>query len=320
MNKKAWAIVLVCAALILSACGAASDAPNKSTVPASEGVQSETSNGAGASGESDADGGADASEEAEAETDGGADAPEESEAGEIADASERDDDFSPLAGTWSGDESSLILTVYDNGGFLLDDPDNYQEGYLVYTEADGDLWESGPRYELYLENNERLEGVSLAFDENHPGKLVYAVSGGAELLYRWDSLYDENGVVLRVQRADDTVLPASGYDEFTAYEGEYQVSLVFTTERALRDFKFLSVSFADTDESGAVFFNTEELYAQDELTSERPFVVRTSFPGDMPTNGVSYIDENGVTQYFAVGDNGYDGSLVFSYFQPTATP
>ena len=38
MNKKAWAIVLVCAALILSACGAASDAPDKSTVPASEGA------------------------------------------------------------------------------------------------------------------------------------------------------------------------------------------------------------------------------------------------------------------------------------------
>ena len=53
---------------------------------------------------------------------------------------------------------------------------------------------------------------------------------------------------------------------------------------------------------------------------ERPLIVQTSFPGDMPSIGISYADADGATKYFAVGESGYDGALYLSEFTPDETP
>ncbi len=226
-------------------------------------------------------------------------------------------DFSTLAGTWHADESGTILTIYGNGGFELNEAEDTREGYLVYTDADGDLWESGPRYELYLENNERVPNCYFALDGAHPGKLVYAVGGGAELFSRGDSAYDDAGIVVRVQWDNGTWTDC---DEFTAYSGDYEVGIVFSASRTLRDFKVLSVSLEDVDEDGTPVFSVLELYTQDALTPERPLLVHTSFPGDMPTNGISYLDGDGTTRYFSVNESGFDGSLILSEFARSDTP
>ncbi|MBR4212000.1 MAG: hypothetical protein IKR84_06410 [Oscillibacter sp.] len=226
-------------------------------------------------------------------------------------------DFSALAGTWHADESGTILTIYGSGGFELNEAEDTCEGYLVYTDADGDLWESGPRYELYLENNERVPNCYFALDEYHPGKLVYAVGGGAELFSRGDSAYDDDGIVVRVQWDNGTWTDC---DEFTAYSGDFEVGIVFSASRTLRDFKVLSVSLEDVDEDGTPVFSVLELYTQDALTPERPLLVHTSFPGDMPTNGISYLDGDGTTRYFSVNESGFDGSLILSEFARSDTP
>ena len=226
-------------------------------------------------------------------------------------------DFSTLAGTWHADESGTILTIYGNGGFELNEAEDTYEGSLVYTDTDGDLWESGPRYELYLENNERVPNCYFALDDAQPGKLVYAVGGGAELFSRGDSAYDENGIVVRVQWANETWTDC---DQFTAYSGDYEVGIIFSASRTLRDFKVLSISLEDVDEDGMPVFSVLELYTQDALTPERPLFVQTSFPGDMPTNGISYLDDDGTTRYFSVSESGFDGSLILSEFARSDTP
>ncbi len=237
--------------------------------------------------------------------------------GEIPELGAETEDFSTLAGTWHADEGGAILTIYGNGGFELNEAEDTCEGSLVYTDADGDLWESGPRYELYLENNERVPNCYFALDEAHPGKLVYAVGGGAELFSRGDSAYDDAGIVVRVQWDNGTWTDC---DEFTAYSGDYEVGIVFSASRTLRDFKVLSVSLEDVDEDGTPVFSVLELYTQDALTPERPLLVHTSFPGDMPTNGISYLDGDGTTRYFSVNESGFDGSLILSEFARSDTP
>ena len=227
----------------------------------------------------------------------------------------------PLPGAWHSDDGAGILTIYENGGFELTDADSYHEGYLLYTDEDGGPWESGPRYELYLENNERLPNASLTWDDGHPGKLIYVLGGGAELFSRGDCAYDADGIAVRVRWADENALSAfPAYDEYAAYSGEYEADILFVTERTLRNFKVLSISLEDVSDDGTAVFAVTELFEENPLTAERPLMVRTSFPGDMPTNGVSYTDGSGETRYFSVSESGFDGSLVLNEIQRSDAP
>ena len=288
MKKRALIVLALCAALILSACGGTAQ---KGTVPEEN-----------------------PSWEAEAP---------ESPSGEPLETeleAQSGDAFEQIAGTWISEESIGILTIYGNGGFLLDG-DETLEGYLVYTDEDCEgLWDSGPRYELYLENNERVPNCYFALDDAQPGKLVYAVGGGAILYSRPDAVYDDSGIVLRALRPDESFFAAFADGEnFTHDDGEYSTEIAFCSTRDLQNFKFLSIAWQNSNENGS-FFSVEELYSLDALTPERPLLVQTSFPGDMPSTGISYTDADGATQYFAVGESGYDGSLYLSAFAPDETP
>lgn len=44
------------------------------------------------------------------------------------------------------------------------------------------------------------------------------------------------------------------------------------------------------------------------------WVAGLEFPGDMPSNGISYVDADGVTRNFAVDMSGMDGSLFLWEF------
>ena len=307
MKKSLFVVSLICAALILSACGGAAPQKAASDNPSGETAQVDAG--------SDADAATSENSDTNAATpeDGGADAVMSGDSDEETLSDEAD--FAQLAGTWLAEEGVGILTVYDNGGFLFDGEETL-EGYLVYTDEDGEgLWDSGPRYELYLENNERVPNCFLALDENHPGKLAYAEGGGAELFFRPDAVYDDDGIVMRVLRADERFFAAfAEVENFVHDDGEYSTEIAFCATRDLPDFKFLSIAWRDLNENGS-FFSVEELYSLDALTPERPLLVQTSFPGDMPTTGVSYTDADGVTQYFAIQESGYDGSLVLSAFK-----
>lgn len=302
MKKRALIVLALCAALILSACGGAAsgDAPQKGTVPEETPSGEAESGAANPSWEADAPESPSESEEPLEAQNGGA--------------------FEQIAGTWISEESVGILTIYDNGGFLLDG-DETLEGYLVYTDEDGEgLWDSGPRYELYLENNERVPNCYFALDDAQPGKLVYAEGGGAILYSRPDAVYDDSGIVLRVLRPNESFFAAfADVETFVHDDGEHSTEIAFCSTRDLQNFKFLSIAWQEANDDD-VFFTTEELYSLDTLTPERPLLVQTSFPGDMPSTGISYTDADGATQYFAVGESGYDGSLYLSAFAPDETP
>ena len=293
MKKQWFTVLFLCVSLFLSSCGTASESGN-----VTKDMQTPDST---------------------------VDTPEESAPDSTVDTSEDStvdngsysavdavDDFTQIAGTWYADAGTGLLSIYNDGTFMQSTPDGEEEGYLEYTEAEGGLWESSPRYEMYDWSGERVPETFLAFDDAHPGKLVYAVGGGAELFSRGDSVYDDNGVTVRVQYTGESFPPKFG--EFDVYTGEYEIDLLFTTERTVKEFKVLSIALSDVDDDGTAYFTVEELYEQDELTPELPLMVRTSFPGDMPNNGISFVGADGVTRYYSVNQSGFDGSLSLNEF------
>ena len=97
---------------------------------------------------------------------------------------------------------------------------------------------------------------------------------------------------------------ADTLDEFMDYPSEYQVKVVFTTDIPVKDFRFLSLTWVDIDESGVLEFETEDLYTWEELSPQRPIVVGMTFGGSIPDRGIAYVDADGTTKYYSIGMSG----------------
>ncbi|MBQ3379675.1 MAG: hypothetical protein IJG50_07430 [Clostridia bacterium] len=229
------------------------------------------------------------------------------------------EDYSALAGTWQEGQTENVITVYENGGFMMDGTMGHYDGYLVYSEEEDEnnMWAPVPRYDMYLENNEPLEGASLSFDENHPGQLVFAMGAGADL-------YDRAGVG-NMASADDELYVQDIEYATVAYINEYsytleaegpKTELIFFTDNSLKELTLLSLTFVDADEDGNIVFSTEELYTVPEFTPQDALIFETTFFGTIPNNGFSYVNEQGVKKYFTIEQSGMDGSLQLIAFTP----
>ncbi|MBP1579147.1 MAG: hypothetical protein J6B57_03565 [Oscillospiraceae bacterium] len=116
------------------------------------------------------------------------------------------------------------------------------------------------------------------------------------------------GLPVKVQFVEDYGA-IGGHDEFNLNDDEMTVKVVFSTESTVTDFRVLSISMQDYDDSGNFTFAAEELFTLDELTSERPLEAGLQFIGTIPNNGISFVDPDGNTKYYAVDMSGRDGSL-----------
>lgn len=253
-------------------------------------------------------------EENPAETNQAEAAPQENEPPEIeaGDVPPEETDYSALAGIWFGEGSTEVLTVFDNGSFLLQTDADHEYGYLKYSEEDGNLWESVPRYEMYQKNNERLYGnASLSLDEGHPGTISYTVGGGAVLF---------GSVVPNWSTKDGLVqarYPSGPWIDCTIAEisvEEPMVEVLFTAAGEVSDFCILSLFLKDMDQDGKPVFLVKEEYRQETLPIGWPVMSVLTFYGDIPNCGICYTDKNGETHYYALSMSGLDGSLVLSEF------
>lgn len=107
---------------------------------------------------------------------------------------------------------------------------------------------------------------------------------------------------------------ADEHDEYIVGDEESRTMLLFTAEKTVTDFKVLALTSFDIDENGNTTFSTETVYEQPELTPDRPLLAGLVFLGDIPNNGISYVDENGVEKRYAVDMSGRDGSLFLWEF------
>ena len=101
----------------------------------------------------------------------------------------------------------------------------------------------------------------------------------------------------------------SRFDSYEVY-GEYVEGIVIWTDKAIRDFAFISVSVDDS-----LNITPEALlYTVVTLLPETPFVARTVTPETIPLNGIQFTDKDNNTKYYYIGYNGKDGLLMLVEF------
>ena len=128
------------------------------------------------------------------------------------------------------------------------------------------------------------------------------------------ALESNTPVIISIDFASDELL--SRYDSYIdeSFDYEYSAKIIFTTNTAVRDFKYVEVNCEFKEDSTFVFSVGEILYSVDELLPEKPLVVSAFLPETIPTNGIVYTDENGEQRCFSIGQSGIDGSIFLNEF------
>ncbi|MCF0150516.1 MAG: hypothetical protein HUJ80_03805 [Firmicutes bacterium] len=107
------------------------------------------------------------------------------------------------------------------------------------------------------------------------------------------------------------------YPEFIEYAidtGEFSCDVVFAADADLSNVAVLGLTYRDTDASGRILFDTEELYTESALSAGKALLLHLTFIGDIPNYGISYTDTDGSLRRFAIGESGFDGSLFLEEF------
>jgi len=101
------------------------------------------------------------------------------------------------------------------------------------------------------------------------------------------------------------------YREFIESE-EITQRVIFTTDTLIKDFKYLAIDMAEGDTG----FIVEDVICElEELLPEEPFVVTWWTLSTVRIHrGISFVDADGTTKYFAFHASGNDGSLFFIEF------
>ena len=103
------------------------------------------------------------------------------------------------------------------------------------------------------------------------------------------------------------------HDVFVAGQGESYAGVVFSVKKPIKNFKVLSLHFKEFKDNKPVFL-FHELYTKDVFRPDRKLLVKFTFFGSIPNNGISYTDSTGKTRYYTVDSSGKDGSLYFTEF------
>ena len=131
---------------------------------------------------------------------------------------------------------------------------------------------------------------------------------------------------VRLDYLEDVAYMLAQYDDASEYLGgfyppdtEFETTVVFRAEEEIKDFRLLSLSLRDVDDSGHATFDMTEVFRIPVLRPDTPLAVPMSFPGDIPSNGFGYTEADGTLRQFTVGMSGKDGSLEVSprYGGPT---
>ena len=120
--------------------------------------------------------------------------------------------------------------------------------------------------------------------------------------------------IVSVDLATDELLSIyDSYFEFIEFEDENYQKIIFTTNIAIKNFRFIEIGFKDED-TDFTFFENKELYSIEELSPTKPFVVTWLEQGTIPHRGISFMDETGTIRYFYISMSGMDGSLLLVEF------
>lgn len=203
-------------------------------------------------------------------------------------------------------------------------------GYDVAPQSTANAQETNdvPEDSTVSDNNENIESENSA-EELQSSALEYnsdsmEKSQSSDPEYNSDSTAelqssvsesDSDSIDISADWAENVTDTVTDYDEYIIDDSDYSMSIMFTANNPVNDFKIVSLQYEDVKEDGTPVFLTEDVYTYGEFTTEQSLLVNLSFPGDMPNYGISYTDSSGTEKHYALQQSGKDGSLVMFEFE-----
>ena len=207
------------------------------------------------------------------------------------------------------DESGSYTVYCWEPAFLTASPDDIPWAGGMYLDADGRLC----AYEQYTYFVTKGETGNFPAYRFLPWDLYNGETEEAEKAHTLQRIRQAFEPAVQAHWAEDVLAGLSDYHEVSVSTAEPLARVLLSCEYAVKDFKVLGI---EASMSSSLSFFTEELYALDELTPERPLLLNMTFYGLLPYYGVSYVDDSGETISYSINMSGKDGSVILTEFLP----
>ena len=207
------------------------------------------------------------------------------------------------------DESGSYTVYCWEPAFLTDSPDDIPWAGGMYLDADGRLC-AYEQYTYFVTKGESgdFPPYRFLFWDLYNGETEEA--GKEHALQRIRQAFEP---AVQARWAEDVLVGLSDYHEVSVSTAEPLARVLLSCEYAVKDFKVLGI---EASMSSSLSFFTEELYALDELSPDRPLLLNMTFYGLLPYYGVSYVDDSGETISYSINMSGKDGSVILTEFLP----
>ena len=207
------------------------------------------------------------------------------------------------------DESGSYTVYCWEPAFLTDSPDDIPWAGGMYLDADGRLC----AYEQYTYFVTKGETGNFPAYRFLPWDLYNGETEEAEKAHTLQRIRQAFEPAVQAHWAEDVLVGLSDYHEVSVSTAEPLARVLLSCEYAVKDFKVLGI---EASMSSSLSFFTEELYALDELSPDRPLLLNMTFYGLLPYYGVSYVDDSGETISYSINMSGKDGSVILTEFLP----
>ena len=207
------------------------------------------------------------------------------------------------------DESGSYTVYCWEPAFLADSTDAVPWVGGMYLDADGRVC-AYEQYTYFVTKGEtgNFPSCRFLFWDLYNGETEEA--GKEHALQRIRQAFEP---AIQAHWAEDVLVGLSDYHEVSVSTAEPLARVLLSCEYAVKDFKVLGI---EASMSSSLSFFTEELYALDELSPDRPLLLNMTFYGLLPYYGVSYVDDSGETISYSINMSGKDGSVILTEFLP----
>ena len=207
------------------------------------------------------------------------------------------------------DESGSYTVYCWEPAFLTASPDDIPWAGGMYLDADGRLC-AYEQYTYFVTKGEPGDFPPYRFLplDLYNGETEEA--GKEHALQRIRQAFEP---AVQAHWAENVLVGLSDYHEVSVSTAEPLARVLLSCEYAVKDFKVLGI---EASMSSSLSFSTEELYALDELSPDRPLLLNMTFYGLLPYYGVSYVDDSGETISYSINMSGKDGSVILTEFLP----
>ena len=209
------------------------------------------------------------------------------------------------------DESGSYTVYCWEPAFLTASPDDIPWAGGMYLDADGRLC-AYEQYTYFVTKGETGDFPPYRF---LPWDLYNGETEEAGKEHALQRIRQAFEPAVQAHWAENVLVGLSDYHEVSVSTAEPLARVLLSCEYAVKDFKVLGI---EASMSSSLSFFTEELYALDELSPDRPLLLNMTFYGLLPYYGVSYVNGSGETISYSINMSGKDGSVILTEFLPCA--